>query len=131
MSPEISRQNLNCMHLLRLSAGQPPYQFDALAVWSGCEWVVTASNNQAANTVVAMARPGQKQGELPMPGRSGTFEQEFVREAALELANQLQATVTFSVGIGFGSTSVEERELALASLRDLLRALVEQMPPKE
>jgi len=66
-----------------------------------------------------------------MPGRSGTFEQEFVREAALELANQLQATVTFSVGIGFGSTSVEERELALASLRDLLRALVEQMPPKE
>ena len=123
MSPEISADSSERVQIVHISAGQPPFQVEASVMGLGREYVITAGEGPGEGRSVATAASTQGGIDLQLLAQSGMMLDSLAGEAASQLANDLHATVTFSLGLPVDDLPQEDLDLLKASLRRLVREI--------
>jgi hypothetical protein len=123
MSPEISSESSERLQLLHICAGQPPFQLEASVVGLGNEYVVAAGDGLGDIQITAAAATAFRGGQLDWLSRAGELLDRLAGEAASQLAQELNATVTFSLWLAVEDMAEDKRDLMLASYRRLVREI--------
>ncbi len=108
---------------MHITAGQPPFQVEANVMGLGEEFVITAGDRPGGCRSVATAASTSQGIDLQLLTPSGVVLDQLASEAACQLAGDLNATVTFSLGLTVDELPPDDQDLLQASLRRLVREI--------